>query len=392
MWKSRAFLAAIAVLACSSLVRAAEGTPNRIEDVLTKPQVAYLKKRVPKVVPVTGEVYFFTFKEVPGYTEVTLYYLIRTVGKGGQIARVLAKRPSAMSYILHTSRAADLVKHLDGNDLAKVTREFLDGKARHGGDVSVRVQRTLFDIGGGPSAAFFDNREKYYNFEKGLPIFGDWPGSFRQPSGEFTLAMVHASIVRGPGDRIKIIQGTQYFGYEFPVLADLLTAKQKEGLKEFTSRANPKQGVVSPVLRDLKGFGQVKLHYIQRNRKLLEHPSAMASSVGISGEYIKKDPLVLRKYLAPEGVAHLKKRILTGERAGKKLAGVRIFRMHFDIITKAEPGAIKSHNEFKRDVGKYSRHDMLIRPDKWPEKYCKPDGLFDVEQTRVKVIWRVLKD
>jgi len=361
----------------------------KLEDVLTKPQLAYLRRRRAEVVPPPGSAYHFTFKEVPGYEEVTVYYLMATVKEAGQTRRRLAAHPSAMTYLLHVSRPGDLARHLDGDDFLKVSKQLLAAKASQGRDMTVRIQRTLFDIGGAPPSAFFENRETYYNFQIGRPIFGDWPEAFRRAAGRFTVSLEHASLTRGGTHRVKVIEGKQYFGYTFPVLGELLTGKQKDELENFVGRANPEHGAASVVVNDLKNLGEVTLHYVERDGKLLSHPSAMTSVVKLSAKRIRKEPFTLQKYLTPEGVAHLRKQVREGERTGRKLDGVEILRMHFDVVTKTEPDARKVHDEFKRDVGRYSHRGVLVRPDKWPEKFRRPDGLFDVERTLVRVTWRV---
>jgi len=275
MRTATAFLLATLTVASA----AGDDRVSRLEDILTKPQIAYLARRVPQIISEPGPVYGFTFKEVPGYKEVTVYYLMEMRREKNQRVRRLKSSPSAVGYTLYTS------------------------------------------------------------------------------------------------------------GYTFPVLDELLSDAQKATLAEQVKRANVRGGSVAVVMADVKDLGRVTLYYLAREGKLLAHPSMMVSTVRLSAKDVREDPLLLRKYLAPEGVTYLTRQIRDGERVGRHLRSVALTRLHFDVVTKTEPDAKTTYEAFKKDVRKYSHDDMPLRPEAWPAKFVRPDGLFDVERTLVQVQW-----
>jgi len=389
---SRALLSAVVLMLSASAAPATEDeTISRLDAILTKPQLVYLARRRAEVVPPPGDAYYFTFKDVPGYREVTVYYLMRTVEEQQQRVRRLATLPSAVKYVLHTDKPGEIRRHIGGENFVTVMRELLAAKKPGGPPPTLRIQRTLFDIGGADRETFFKNREKYYEFQLGHPLFREWPAAYRTPSGQFTASIEHATITLGDGDDVKVIEGTQYFGYTFPALGDLLSDRQKAQLARHVARSNAADGWAPISLRGVKGLGDVTLTYLSSAGRVLPYPTAMVSKVRLSAEQLKKDPTLLRKHLAREGVEHLTKQIREGKRAGRRFRAVEILRTHFDVVTRTEPGAKAVHDAFKRDVRKYARHGVLVQPGAWPATLRRPDGIFDVEQAAVRVEWVVRK-
>jgi len=258
---------------------------------------------------------------------------------------------------------------------------------------TVRIRRGLFDIGKASPAEFLKGRAEYYDSAGGQPLFDKWPAEFRRPVGRLTVSVVHTSIWRtaGKSEEVKTIEARQFFGNVFPVLDESLTDEQKGKLADDLRRSNVREGVAAVELTGVGDFGTVTLDYLVRDGKALAHPTAMASRVRLTAKEISDDPLIVKKYLAPEGAAYLMKQIRDGEKAGRRLKAVEIARMHFDVVTKGEPGADAAHAEFKKDIQKYCRKDVFLRPETWPDRFRRPDGRFDMELASTSIIWLVAK-
>jgi hypothetical protein len=383
---------AIIVLVLLGVAPAALGDDRfaSVADVLTEKQLVWLAEKRETVTPPEGSAYRFLFKDVPGYEEVAVYYLMETVVVQNQRVRRLGRSPAAMRYVLVTGDLAAVRRHLGEAEFSKVARELMAAKRRNA-RAGVRIIRTLFDIGGHAPAKFFAERERHYNFETGLPLFDEWPEAWRTPSGRFTVSIEHAEITETPGKPVRI-EGHQSFGYEFPVLDELLSAEQKRGLALVLAGTQPRTASVGFTVKNVRGLGDVQLFYLVRDGKPLPHPTAMTSRVRFTAKRFLEDPLALTRYLPPEGIAYLQKHIRESERAGKRLRAIEIVRMHFDIVTKDAPDAKATHDAFKRDVSRYSRAGAPLGLARWPEALRHPDGLFDVEHDRARVLWLKVED
>jgi hypothetical protein len=158
---------------------------------------------------------------------------------------------------------------------------------------------------------------------------------------------VLTTILRTPtqDENVKTVAARQFFGYVFPVLDEVLSAGQKQKVE-----------------------------------------------ATLSLKEIKDDPLILRKYLAPEGVDYWMKLVKEGERAGKRLKAVEITKLYFDIAGADDPARPALVREFKEGINKFGAREGPIEPAAWPEKFRHPDGKFDVELAPVRVIWTITKD
>lgn len=367
--------------------------PVRIEDVLNSAQFAHIARRRTEITAPAGSAYRFTFEKGPEYELIEVYYLIEERRLRGRTVRNLERRPSAVVYVVTVPWNWEVKKHLTEKQTAAVLRQMLAVRKIEGHERMVRIRRVLFDIGRGTPGKFLKDRKLYYNSEHGRPLFDKWPRPWRTPSGELTVSIVQTSVLHVPAGSygVPAVEAGQFFGYTFPVLDELLTEKQKDKLAEDVRRLNVQEGSAAVPVDDVKDFGNVKLHYLVRKGKPLGRPTAMESTVRLTAKQIQADPLILRKYLAPEGVAYLKKRIRAGERLGKKLKAVELVRMHLDVVTKGTPGAEAAHKEFKKEAQNYCRRDQLLKPRTWEDKFRRPDGKFDVELTSTRIFWLVRK-
>jgi len=324
---------------------------------------------------------------------VDVHYLVEEKQEGKRAVRRLARFPSAVVYVLHVRRYSELPKHLNEDEFADVLEQILAVEKTGASVRTVKIRRGLFDVGAASPADFLKDRGQYYDSALGRPIFDKWPAEFRKPSGRLAATVVHTSIWRtaGKSEHLKTIEARQFFGYVFPVMDELLTGKQKAALADDLRRSNVTGGAAAVEVDDVKDFGHVTFHYLVKDGKALSRPTAMASRVLLSAKEIADDPLVVRKYLAPAGAAELMKQIREGGRAGQRLKSVEISRMHFDVVTRGEPGAEAARVEFKKNLPDYCRREALIRPETWPDRFRRPDGIFDVELTSTRIAWLVTK-
>jgi hypothetical protein len=153
-----------------------------------------------------------------------------------------------------------------------------------------------------------------------------------------------------------------------------------------------KDGVQPVRIDGVKGLGPATLYFRMSEGKPEERPAAMMSRATLSLKEIKDDPLILRKYLAPEGVDYWMKLVKEGERAGKRLKAVEITKLYFDIAGADDPARPALVREFKEGINKFGAREGPIEPAAWPEKFRHPDGKFDVELAPVRVIWTITKD
>jgi len=365
----------------------------RLEDVLNRKQLEHIAHRRGDIVVPPGSAYRFVFEKGPRYAKVEVYYLIGERQEGGRTVRYLASFPSAVIYDVYLKTPSELTRHLSGERLREVLKKLRAARQAGREDPAVRIRRALFDIGAGSPGAFLKSRDEYYNDLQGQPNFDSWPPAFRLPSGQFSVDIVQTDVTGADEapQEVRRIEGRQFFGYMFPVLDDLLTGKQKEKLADDLGRSNVRDGAAHIEVEDVKDYGDVRITYLVRKDRALAHPTAMSSRVVLTAEQIREDPLVLRKYLPPEGVAHLTERIKTGEQRRRKVKAVEILRMHFDIVTRGEPQAQAVHDEFRKDIRSYCRRDVLLRPETWPDRFRRPDGIFDVELALTRIVWIVVK-
>ncbi|HUW55908.1 MAG TPA: hypothetical protein VMZ92_04685 [Planctomycetota bacterium] len=378
--------------ACAGEADVAE-KPIGLEEILNTAQLAHIARRRNEITVPPGSAYRFTFDKGPYYERVEVYYLIEERRLRGETVRSLAQRPSALLYVVTVPWNWELRKHLSEKQVADVLRDMLATVKLEGHDRMVRIRRVLFDIGGGAADEFVKDRDQYWNNEHGRPLFDKWPHAWRTPSGQFTVSIAQTAVVHAPAGSygVPAVEAGQFFGYTFPVLDELLTSGQKEKLAADVRRINVQEGSAAVPVEKVGDFGDVKLHFLMKAGKSPGRPTAMESTVSLTAKEMADDPLILRKYLAPEGVAHLKKRIRAGGRLGKKLKSVELVRMHFDVVTKGEPGADATHADFKRQVQNYCRRNTLLKPETWEDRFRRPDGTFDVELTSVRVFWLVRK-
>ncbi len=206
-----------------------------------------------------------------------------------------------------------------------------------------------------------------------------------------TTSVVHTTIGRSPTplERAERIEARQFFGYVFPVLDEVLTDRQKTKLAEDRRRTNVAGGVATVQVRDVKDLGTVRLHYLVRDDKPLARPTAMVARVRLSAKDIQRDPMVLRKYLAPEGAERITREIRAGQEAGKRLTAVEITKMYLDIVSGRDAGERATFEEFKKDLMRYCGKEELM--GKWPARFQHPDGKFDLEMSPTQIFWVVKK-
>ena len=390
---TRALLILLTLAVCSAQAAAEEPAPLTLADVLSAQQIASIAARRNAGPPPPGDSFAFTFRDVPGYGNVDVHYLIETVGDGNRATLRLAEQPSAVVYVLQAKRYSEIRRHLSDAEFADVLEQML--AIEKAGDTvrGVKIRRALFDVGAAPAVDFLKGRRDYYDSARGTPLFEAWPAEFRKPAGKLAVSVVHTEIWRSneKTPESKTLYAKQFFGYLFPVLDEILTPEQKAQLADGLRQTNVRTGPASIPIENVKDFGPVTVTYLIREDKPLAHPTAMTTRVTLGARDIAADPMLARKHLAPEGADYLLAQVRAGEKAGQKLQSVEIVRLMIDIVAKGTPAGDAAHAEFKRNLATYCRQDFLIRPETWPDKFLHPDGKFDVELTTTSISWKVLR-
>jgi hypothetical protein len=322
-----------------------------------------------------------------------VHYLVEERQEDARVVRRLAEHPSAVVYVLQAKRYSEMRRHLTEPQFAAALEQMLAIEKAGDSVRGVKIRRALFDVGAGTREEFLKARDDYYESIGGDVLFDKWPAEFRKPSGRLTASVVFTTISRSTekSAEIKTIYAKQFFGYFFPVLDEVLTEGQKAKAAQDLRGSNVLDGSAAVAVDNLKDYGAVTLHYLMRDGKPLERPTAMTVRVTLTAKQIAEDPMIVRKHLAPAGADYLISQIREGEKAGQRLKSVEILRAMFDVCEKGKPDGDAAHAEFKKDIAGYCRQNTLIRPEAWPDRFRRPDGRFDVELTSTSIVWEVTK-
>ena len=361
----------------------------KLKDVLTAGQLQRIERERDRI-ETGARALKFTFEAVTNYGNVTVYYPVETVEEDGRVVRRAAKHPSAVVYVVLIGRYSEIRRHLNDHELADVLLQIKKVEDKGATVRTIKIRRGLFDVGRGTPADFLKDRDACYDARNGEPFFGAWPKRFRPPVGKLTTSVVHTTVVRSPlpSDRKEIIEARQFFGYVFPMLDKLLSEPQKTKIADELARSNVTDGVARVEVGELKDVGHATLHYLVTDGKPLPRPTALSTSVRLTPEQIRDDPLILRKHLAPKGAKHLLRKVRDGETRTRTLKAVEIRKVYLDLHDKNTPDGKAAVAAFRKDMDHRCTRDGLVLPEKWPAELRKPDGTFDIELTFTRLIWR----